>query len=190
MKYLKQKKLQPPVLEAQIKLHTPGNPIRPVIDYVNAPTYKRAKHLFVIFNRHLHLSNHYNVRNSIALAEKEKKGVSMASPIFGTVAEIFLKYIENTNIQQLLDIKNIFYYTFRWYSTRILYKIHKPWHRPRMHKKNTHKSRNKPNTRKNGRIRFLDIPLRTVLYPNLLSQRTTYRWSKCRKAQPPIPTSH
>jgi len=63
-----QKKPQPPILKAQIKLHKPGNPIRPVINNINAPTYKIAKHLIEIINRHIHLSNQYNVKNSTTLA--------------------------------------------------------------------------------------------------------------------------
>jgi hypothetical protein len=64
-----QKKPQPPTLKAQIKLHKPSNPIRPVINNINAPTYKIAKHLMTIINHHLHLTNQYNVRNSTVLAE-------------------------------------------------------------------------------------------------------------------------
>jgi hypothetical protein len=69
IKYLKQNKPQPPILKALIKLHELGNPIRPVINNINATAYKTAKHLREIFNQHLHLSNQYNVRNSIALVE-------------------------------------------------------------------------------------------------------------------------
>jgi hypothetical protein len=35
----------------------------------------------------------------------------MGSPVSGTMAEIFLHYIENTHIKHLLDTKNIPYYT-------------------------------------------------------------------------------
>jgi len=63
-----QKKPQPPTLKAQIKLHKPDNPIRPVINNINTPTYKITKHLIEIINRHIHLSNHYNVKNSTTLA--------------------------------------------------------------------------------------------------------------------------
>jgi hypothetical protein len=68
IKYLMQKKPQPPKLKAQIKLHKPGNPIRLEINSINATTYKIAKQLIQIFNRHIHLSNHYNVKNSTTLA--------------------------------------------------------------------------------------------------------------------------
>jgi len=39
------------------------------------------------------------------------KGVAMGSPISGTMAEIFLKYRENRHLKQLLDSKNIIFYT-------------------------------------------------------------------------------
>jgi hypothetical protein len=35
----------------------------------------------------------------------------MESPISGTMAEIFLQYIENRHLKQLLDSKNIIFYT-------------------------------------------------------------------------------
>jgi hypothetical protein len=44
IKFLKQKNPQPPTLKAQIKLHKPGNSIRPVIN-IRAQSYKTAKHL-------------------------------------------------------------------------------------------------------------------------------------------------
>jgi hypothetical protein len=39
------------------------------------------------------------------------KGVAMGSPISGTMAEIFLHHIENKHIKQLLNSKNITFYT-------------------------------------------------------------------------------
>ena len=38
------------------------------------------------------------------------KAVAMGSPISGTMAEIFLQYIENRHLKQLLDSKNIIFY--------------------------------------------------------------------------------
>jgi hypothetical protein len=40
VKHLIQKKPHPPTLKAQIKIHKPGNPIRPIVDNTAAPTYK------------------------------------------------------------------------------------------------------------------------------------------------------
>jgi hypothetical protein len=68
IKYLIQKKPQPPTLNAQIKIHKPGNPIRPVINNMNAPTYKIAKHLAKQLNEYLNLEYQYNVQNSVNLA--------------------------------------------------------------------------------------------------------------------------
>jgi hypothetical protein len=39
------------------------------------------------------------------------KGIAMGSPISGTMAEIFLQHTENKHIKQLLDSKNIIFYT-------------------------------------------------------------------------------
>jgi hypothetical protein len=51
--------------------------------------------------------NYFAFQNNIYQLEK---GVSMGSPISGTVAEIFLQQLENTHIKHLLDTKNIIYY--------------------------------------------------------------------------------
>ena len=50
IKFLTQKNPQPPKLKAQIKLHKPGNPMRPVINNIRAPSYKIAKHLPDVLN--------------------------------------------------------------------------------------------------------------------------------------------
>ena len=44
IKYLIQKKLTPPTSKPRIKLHKQDNPIGPVINNMNAPFYKVAKH--------------------------------------------------------------------------------------------------------------------------------------------------
>lgn len=58
-----QKKPQPPTFSVELKLHKPGNPIRPAINNMNAPSYKIAKHLLNKLNGCLNLSNNYNVKN-------------------------------------------------------------------------------------------------------------------------------
>jgi len=73
IKFLMQKNPLPPTLNALIKLHKPGNPIRPVINNTMAPSYNIAKHLTDVLNRHLHLNNEYNVRNSTTLADNLTK---------------------------------------------------------------------------------------------------------------------
>jgi hypothetical protein len=73
IKYLTQKKPQPPTLNAQIKLHKPGKPIRPVINNTLAPTYKIAKFLSKRLNNYLNLNNSYVVKDSITLANNLTK---------------------------------------------------------------------------------------------------------------------
>jgi len=73
IKYLTQKKPRPPTLKAQIKLHKPGKPIRPVINNINAPAYKLAKHLTKTLNDYLNLSYQYNVQDSATLAQDLKQ---------------------------------------------------------------------------------------------------------------------
>jgi hypothetical protein len=68
IKYLTQKKPQPPTLKAQTKLHKPGNLIlRPVVNNIQTPSYKLAKHLGRILPKYEQLSNTYNIQNSTTL---------------------------------------------------------------------------------------------------------------------------
>ena len=67
-KYLTQKKTQPPDLRDQIKLHKPGQPIRPVVKNRNAPAYKISKLLINKLNNILNLRNRYIVKDSTPLA--------------------------------------------------------------------------------------------------------------------------
>jgi hypothetical protein len=69
IKYVNQKKPSPPTMKAQLKLHKHNI----AINKMNAPTYKIAKHLVGILNKHLTLSNHYNVKNSTHLATELTK---------------------------------------------------------------------------------------------------------------------
>jgi hypothetical protein len=58
----------PPTLIAQLKLHKAGAPIRPVVNNETATSYKLARKLNDILNKHLHLDNHNTTRNSTCLA--------------------------------------------------------------------------------------------------------------------------
>ena len=58
-----------PTLKAQLKLHKAVNPVRPVINNRNAPSYKAAKKLNRTLQQHLNLDNHYTIVNSTNLAE-------------------------------------------------------------------------------------------------------------------------
>jgi hypothetical protein len=68
IRHLIQKKPIPPRLNARIKIHKPDNPIRPVVNNKNAPTYKISKKLNNILKQHLKLENQYNIQNSETLA--------------------------------------------------------------------------------------------------------------------------
>jgi len=45
------------------------------------------------------------------IIHQPEKGVSMGSPVSNTIAEIFLQYLENMHLKQLLDTKTIVLYT-------------------------------------------------------------------------------
>jgi hypothetical protein len=54
-------------------MHKPNNPIRPVVNNVQAPTYKIAKFLAQRLNDYLNLKNHFIVKNSTTLANNLTK---------------------------------------------------------------------------------------------------------------------
>ena len=68
IKYLIQKKPTPLTLKARIKLHKQDNAIRRVVNNMNAPSYKVAKHLIQLLNTHLNIRSTYNVTQSTQLA--------------------------------------------------------------------------------------------------------------------------
>jgi len=68
VKYLTQKNPQPPTLKAQIKIHNPDNAIRPVVNNMNAPSYKISKFLAKKLNGYLNLDYQFNVTDSLTLA--------------------------------------------------------------------------------------------------------------------------
>jgi hypothetical protein len=53
-----------PNIRALIKIHKPEQPIRPVVNWRNAPTHKLAKFLSGILKQHITLPNAYNVKNT------------------------------------------------------------------------------------------------------------------------------
>ena len=66
IKHLMQKNPKTPTLKAQLKIHKLGKPSRPVINNMNAPSYKITKHQVNKLNGCLRLSNQYNVKNTIS----------------------------------------------------------------------------------------------------------------------------
>jgi hypothetical protein len=64
---------KPPYTYRLIRLHEQGNPIRPVINWTNAPAYKIAKYFIQIMKQTIPLPNTYNVANSLQLGEELNK---------------------------------------------------------------------------------------------------------------------
>jgi hypothetical protein len=56
-----------PTLRATIKLQKQNTPIRPIINWRNAPAYELERHLTGILHDRLHLPNTYNIQNSTHL---------------------------------------------------------------------------------------------------------------------------
>jgi hypothetical protein len=66
-------KPQAPKLNALIKLHKENLPIRPVVNYKNAPTYNIAKFLAKWLKQNLNLPYKYNINNTTQCAESLMK---------------------------------------------------------------------------------------------------------------------
>jgi hypothetical protein len=62
-----------PVLKAQLQLHKSDIPSCPVVNNINAPTYKIAKFLTKELKEYLALNNEYTVMNSANLAYDQMK---------------------------------------------------------------------------------------------------------------------
>jgi hypothetical protein len=71
-KYI-QMKPQAPKLNMTVKLHKEKNPVRPIVNYRNAPSYYIAKILANWLKRHFELPFKYNVINSRICAERIKE---------------------------------------------------------------------------------------------------------------------
>jgi hypothetical protein len=80
-----------PTLRAKIKIHKPQAPIRPVINNINAPTYKLTTHTHHILKDLLKLKYEFNCPNSTTFAED--------------IAKI---HIEANHKVLTLDIKDIY----------------------------------------------------------------------------------
>jgi len=61
---------KPPRLNGLIKIHKDGKPIRPVVDYSQAPAYKLATKLCNILETFLPLPNTFNIQNSTQLMKE------------------------------------------------------------------------------------------------------------------------
>jgi hypothetical protein len=67
-KYLLEIKPKPPTLNVQLKIHKENEPIRPVVNNIQTPSYKTAKFLNKWLTDQLSLSNTYTTYNSTHLA--------------------------------------------------------------------------------------------------------------------------
>jgi hypothetical protein len=72
-KYMLNIKPTAPRINAYIKTHKDNNPIRPVIDNTQAPSYKIAKFLDHRIQEYVNLPNTYKVHNSYKIAQKLQK---------------------------------------------------------------------------------------------------------------------
>jgi len=180
-KYMLNIKPTAPRINAYIKTQKDNNPIRPVIDNTQAPSYKIAKFLDRRIKEYVNLPNTYTVQNSNEMAQelqkihtaknhkmitldikdlcvklpkqgiiqataiwmdrnkvgtdtkeqiiqllnviieqnyfqynnqyfKPEKGIAMGSPVSGTLAEIYLRLIEERYIKHWIEDQNIVYY--------------------------------------------------------------------------------
>jgi hypothetical protein len=85
------KKPTPPILNAQLKLHKSGAPIRPVINNKIVLSYNMAKKLNNIHKKHSLLDNHYTTHNSTNLAN-----------------DLVKLTINDKNVLITLDIKDLY----------------------------------------------------------------------------------
>jgi hypothetical protein len=72
-KSLLQMNLRAPTLKVKIKVHKPEAPTRPIINNIEAPSYKLASYLQSKLEDYLTLKNEYNSVNSITFAENIMK---------------------------------------------------------------------------------------------------------------------
>ena len=115
--------------------------------------------------------NYFEFQDNIYQPEK---GVSMGSPISGTMAEIFLQYIENTHIKHLLDTRNILYYTRYVDDILIIYNTrHISDNTIQKYVNQIHKNLQlNPTHEDNGQINFLDL---TIIRNNSRLEIDIYR---------------
>ena len=89
------------------------------------------------------------------------KGIAMGSPISGTIAEIFLQYLEPTHIKPLIDSKQILNYTRYIDDILIIYDIDNTnSDKLTQHANSMHDNLQfNPTQESNGLIHFLDLTI-------------------------------
>jgi hypothetical protein len=100
--------------------------------------------------------NYFTFQNKIF---QPQKGISMGSPISSITAEIFLQYLEEQYIKQLLDSRNIIFYTRYVDDILIIYDSNKI--QPKLIETHINQRHNNiklnPTQEENGNINFLDL---------------------------------
>ena len=72
-RFLKPIKDSAPEFTAMPKIHKEGIPIRPLINYTTAPTYKIAKYLTNFIKDNIILKNNHSIKNNIEFVAKIKQ---------------------------------------------------------------------------------------------------------------------
>jgi hypothetical protein len=106
VKHLIQKQPTPPTLQARLKLHKPGIPIHPVVNNINTPTYKIAKHMSKLLKNCLILNNEHIIQNSDDLAQNVSN--PKINPNCHIITYNIMDLYVNIPIQEVLHITKHF----------------------------------------------------------------------------------
>ena len=93
---------EPPKMNSLIKIHKLNNPIRPLINFKNAPTYKIAKTIAQKLKSNHLTNNHHNIKNTYELIDKLKT-ININENTFFTSYDITNMYT-NIPVEETLDI--------------------------------------------------------------------------------------
>jgi len=91
-----------PVLRGLIKVHKEDTPIRPIVNFRNAPTYNLAKMLANILMKYIPLPSVYNVQNSVQLM-KNLENIP-CTPDLRLASLVISNMYTNIPTNKLLDI--------------------------------------------------------------------------------------
>lgn len=102
----------PPKLYGLIKVHKEGNPIRPVVSYINSPLRQMAIELNKIFKNLTNFTPSHSIRNSVELTNKLKDITLPENSLLASfdVSNMFsnIPYTDCLEIiKKILDAKNI-----------------------------------------------------------------------------------
>lgn len=91
-----------PMLRGLPKVHKEGTPIRPLVDYTSAPTYKLAQKLESILSQQIVLHNNYSLINTYDFINKAKN--VQVNPHDLLVSFDIVNLFTNVPVDQTLDI--------------------------------------------------------------------------------------